>query len=535
MQFVNPLELLKIREVSGLEINSTLVKKQKRLLIADIELADNNSFNYHNIQLTKSDCEKAIDELEDHEKIEFYLHLLTNKELNVFLINGDFNSLKNLRIESIYNLEKFVDFVSPFYAEKLNKLLAELFLNNNLTDLQIVLRAPFLVSKTDTIKAYRDLTQEIESRISFIDVLTEEIKEERSRYSDDNIEEILQLINEKFPQECLNSLPIYFQSSINKIAKSLNFLQLNIWNEFNTTLVPKLILEHLLELNIESVSKPTFEKNYDIVRKKHEERIEQEKNTPLLKDWARVLISIQEKVVEVENETLKAVDALGYVKSVFNLQTLNNLPPFANEIRTQIGYSIRSMSIASWNQQSDIKSSLELIEYALQINVNSNAKEKFTIDRTELLEIQKKYSDVLICHFCGTSPPDKGCEIQTTIYKETSRSWFPRRSVQFSYSEIAIPRCSNCQEVHSKGKNIYNIIFFGLLILGVIVGTSTDGEHFIIGGIIGAGLGWLIGATIEKNQINEAAVKDYSNSSLASHPLLIDRIKNGWTFSKPTA
>ena len=194
-------------------------------------------------------------------------------------------------------------------------------------------------------------------------------------------------------------------------------MQLNIWNEFNTTSVPLSLLEYLLELNIESVSKPTFEKNYNIVKKKHEERIEQEKNAPLIKKWAKILISIQSKVDDVENETLKANDALSFVKSSFDLMEINNLPSFANEIRTQIGYSIRSMSIASWNKQSDIKNALALINYSLQINVNESAKSKFYQDKNELEELEKKYKGVLVCHFCETNAPEKGYEITKTIFR----------------------------------------------------------------------------------------------------------------------
>ena len=240
--------------------------------------------------------------------------------------------------------------------------------------------------------------------------------------TDDNIDDVIKVIKNKFPSEFLNKLPVYFQSQINKIAASINFLQLNIWNEFNTTSVPLSLLEYLLKLNIESVSKPTFEKNYNIVKKKHEERIEQKKNAPLIKEWAKILISIQSKIDDVENKTLKANDALSFVKSSFDLEELNALPSFANEIRTQIGYSIRSISIASWNKQSDIKNALALINYSLRINVNESTKSKFQQDKNELKKLEKKYKGVLVCHFCETNAPDNGCEINTTIYKETSRS-----------------------------------------------------------------------------------------------------------------
>ena len=90
---------------------------------------------------------------------------------------------------------------------------------------------------------------------------------------------------------------VLFQSQINKIAASINFLQIAIWEKFNIksvfyTEVCLQLLEFLLELNIESVSKPTFQKNYEIVKKKYDDRIEQEKNEPLIKDWADLLIHL---------------------------------------------------------------------------------------------------------------------------------------------------------------------------------------------------------------------------------------------------
>ncbi len=534
MIYINPIEILELKDKEVNEIDSSIIKKSKRRLFADIDLSDSGFYEYNGQKLTKSDCERAIDELEDKNKIEFYSHLSTNVELNNFLANGSNNLLNSLKQESIYKLPEFVDFISPFFSAKIDHILLKSFQNKDLELFSSALRAEYLISKNDLNKAYKSLGNEIQQRVAETDKLTKEIKEEESNYTDDNIDDVINVIKKRFPSEFLNKLPIYFQSQINKIASSINYLQIPIWTEFTTTFVPLSLLEYLLELNIESVSKPTFEKNYNIVKKKHEERIEQEKNAPLIKEWAKVLISIQGKVDDVENETLKANDALSFIKSSFDLNELNNLPSFANEIRTQIGYSIRSMSIASWNKQSDIKNALALINYSLRINVNESAKSKFQQDKNELEELEKKYKGVLVCHFCETNAPDNGCEIDTTIYKETNRTYFPRR-VQFSYSEVTIPRCRSCKEIHSKGSNNYYLVFFGLLILGAIIGGATEGEHFIIGGIIGAVAGWIVGKIIEGNQVKKGGIKDSSESTLLRHPLLIERINGGWTFSKPSA
>lgn len=496
MIYVNPIEILELGDKNVTEIDSSLIKKAKRRLFADIDLSDNGNYEYHGQNLTKSDCERTIEELEDKEKVEFYSHLVSNFELNTFLANGSSELLNNLKQESIYKLPAFVNFISPFFAPKIDLVLLKSFQNKDFELFSSALRAEHLISKDNLNKAFKSLSNEISHRIRETDKLTEEIKEEISDYTDDNIEDVIDIIENKFPTEYLNRLPVFFQSQINKIAVSINFLQLNIWNEFNTTYVPFKLLEHLLKLNIESVFKPRFENNYSIVRKKHEERIEQEKNAPLLKKWARILVSIQENVKEVENNTLKASDALQFIKSAFDLNNLNALPQFANEIRNQIGYSIRSMSIASWNKQSDIKNSLALIDYALKINVNKSAKEKFIQDRLELEKLKNKHESVLVCYFCKTNMPDEKAGFTKKIYRETSRDTYGRSTqVRYKTASIFIPRCNKCKRKQSHGMLLYlSIIVINIFVLLFLFTENLEKNIYVLFGIFV--FGWVISKVI---------------------------------------
>jgi len=534
MNFINPIEILELENTDIAVIDNSIVKKAKRKLFADIDLSDNGHLDYKGLSLSKTDCEKVIDELENTNALEFYSHLVSNKLLNDFLVNGNERLFESFKQESIYKLPEFVKFISPYFSPKFDKAILKAFTDENDERIRKILRTQVLISTTDLNLAFKGLSIEIQNRLQKVDVITKEIKNEESDYSDEDIDDVIDLVKDLFPTELLNQLPPYFQSQINKIAASINFLQLAIWNEFNTTFVSLQLLVYLLDLNIESVSKPTFQKNYDIVKKKHDERVEQEKNAPTLKKWATILLSIQTQIKSVESKSVQSTDAFEKVKQLISLTELNALPAFANEIRTQIGYSIRSLSISCWNKQNDIKSSLSLINFALQINVSDEAKLKFKQDKNELEELEKKNKGVLVCHFCDKNPPDVNSGISQTIYKETYRSYIPRR-VEFSYIDVTIPRCKSCKEIQSKGSEKYYLIFFAILILGVIIGTMTDGEHFIIGGIIGAVVGWVIGKAVEGNQVSNSGIKDASESTLSKHPLLIDRMREGWTFSKPSA
>jgi hypothetical protein len=532
--YVNPIEILGLSNANDTaSIDNEIVKKAKRKLFADIDLSDNGVFEYYGLQLTKGTCEKAIDELTNNDFKEFYLYLANNKPLNEFLASGKEVIFKNFKQDSIYKLPEFIKFISPYFAPKFDKALLAAFENDNADLTKAILNTSTLIAQTDVNLAFKSVSNNIQNKIAEIDELKKDIKNEESVYDEENIAEVVQLVKEHFPSNTLNCLPQYFQSQILKIADSINYLSNSILDAFDSTQVSYDLMEHLLNLNIGGLDRPTFEKNLKIIKKRNDEKIEQAKNAPLLKKWATVLLKVRDAIKKVESKTTTSNEAFQNIKELFDVSELNSLPSFADEIRTQIGYSIRSLSISIWNKQSDIKSALGTINLALQINVDKEAKEKFKQDQTELSELEKKYRGVLVCHFCDKNTPDENSKISKTIYKETYRSTFPRR-VQFSYVEVEIPRCKNCQAVHSKGSEKYWMFLIGGIVLGAIIGAMID-EHFIIGGLIGGAIGWFVGNSMESGISSKEGIKDASESTLYGHPILSQRMKEGWTFSKPSA
>ena len=159
MIFINPIEILELKDKEVNEIDSSIIKKSKRRLFADIDLSDSGFYEYKGQKLTKSDCERAIEELEDKNKLEFYSHLSTNLELNKFLANGSNELLNNLKQESIYKLPEFVDFISPFFSSKIDQILLKSFQNKDLELFSSALRAEYLISKNDLNKLSKSETE----------------------------------------------------------------------------------------------------------------------------------------------------------------------------------------------------------------------------------------------------------------------------------------------------------------------------------------------------------------------------------------
>lgn len=131
MQFLNPIELLELENVDVAVIDNTVIKKAKRKLFAEIDLSENGHLDYKGILLTKSDCEKVIDDLENINALEFYSHLSSNKLLNDFLVNGNDKLFTSFIQESIYKLPDFIKFISPFFAPKFDKAILKAYVDKD--------------------------------------------------------------------------------------------------------------------------------------------------------------------------------------------------------------------------------------------------------------------------------------------------------------------------------------------------------------------------------------------------------------------
>ena len=175
---------------------------------------------------------------------------------------------------------------------------------------------------------------------------------------------------------------------------------------------------------------------------------------------------------------------------------------------------------------------LPAYEYAMEIAVTQRAKERAKENLDSCLEWRKK-KHLYSCWFCGDEPFKESSKYQVTIYKETSRSWFPRR-VQFKYMEVSVPRCSKCEKVHNHSTNIFTVVFIGFVVLGTVTGQLSDGYWFL-GLLVGGLVGWLIGAELRKQQLEKAAIKNTKESTVINYPKLTELRLQGWTFSKPRA
>lgn len=425
MQYINPIEILGLSNVADTaSIDNDIVRKAKRKLFADIDLSDNGLFEYYGLLLTKGDCEKVIDELSNNDLKEFYLYLSSNKKLNNFLVNGNENVFNNFKQDSIFKLPEFVKFISPYYAPKFDKALLNAFENEDAEQTKSILKTSFLISQSEINIAYKSVSNNIQNRIDEIAEIKRDIKNEESVYDEDDIDEVVDLVIDNFPSEILNCLPNYFQSQILKIANEINYLNVVIWDNFDDTQVCNDLLEHVLTLNIGGLDKPTFQKNYEIVRKKNQERIEQEKNAPILRKYAGYLIQTKTKLKEIEDKTTTPTTLLSWVNSSISISDVNNLPTVFDEIKNQVALSLRAMSVEVWNSFSNIDVSIDLINKANNITgLKSETIENLQDAKKQLIELKTKIDIAKLVRQGTVSPTQTKKSTNKNIFEIIYNLW----------------------------------------------------------------------------------------------------------------
>lgn len=139
------------------------------------------------------------------------------------------------------------------------------------------------------------------------------------------------------------------------------------------------------------------------------------------------------------------------------------------------------------------------------------------------------------CNFCLINLPELNYIVSRTVYKETSRSHYNnQRRVEFSQLEIKIPRCGTCKYLHNSSSNVYITYLIGISLLCITIGSLIE-ENFIIGGLIGAFTGHIMGNHFVSKFNQKNKINGESDSDLKTNPTLIYYFKNGWSFNKPTA
>ncbi|MDI3321987.1 hypothetical protein [Pinibacter soli] len=399
------------------DVDIAAIKKAKRRLFAEIELSDNQVVYYKGVEITKSDCEKVIDDLDIKEKKEYYYYLIQNSRLNDFLAYGDSKLFASFNHQDIYTKSEFVAFVNPFFAERFDKSLMMAFGLNDVKQIASILQYQILIDPSSVNAAFKSVSNEIANRTEEIRTICDEIKNGKRDCSEQSIGALVKNVERLFPIELVNSLPFYFQSQVNRIGSAINFLNLAIDEKLVASPHCVHLIEHVLKMNIDSIGRRTFQSNYEIAKERYEKQIEKERNAPALEKWNKILTQINQTIKRLENKTASPGDGERMISSI-NLSELNSLPSFASDLRDSFAMAYCAMAISMWNEHINVTSAINVVKKGLLIKSSDGVKMRLDRDLKRLQEFKER-QDVEGKPMRDTPSLSTMNGIGTTIYGDT--------------------------------------------------------------------------------------------------------------------
>ena len=523
MNFINPIELLGLRGHDVSAISVDLVRKAKRKVLAEIELSENNLLEFNGLSLTRSDCERVIDELENADRREFYHYLSSNLALNNFLTTGDERIFESFTIDSIYSLPAFVSFISPYAVAGFDKSLHKAFTGGQAETMRAILRTQVLIEASAIPLSYKSISIELENRTKAVQEISDAIKE--NRYSEDPAV-LPACILQQFPSAAINALPVYFQGLVQKAADTINILAIYIWHQYRLPAISKVITDHILTFEAENVNQSKYKTNLELYTDKSEALA----NAPQLYAWIEKQSEIEQLYKGLKNKTIETKQIAARINELINVEAINTLPLFANEVRARIAFRIREIAVNSWNLNNDIDTALVLIDKAFRIN-NSNEQRFDILGQKKALEkIKEDARAQNLCWFCEEQEGDATKSRDVTLFQELGRSG---GQVKYQKIIVHVPRCRDCEEIHVNIKMQLLMVrviavLAALMVLVMFSGFMIALLFIVVAAYTGAELYF-------RNKMKQHNIKSASGASVAQHPEIQKYIGQGWSLVQPTA
>jgi len=411
MQYINPYELLNLSTGNSYDITSTNIRRARTALFhqIDLSISDNNSIGsitFRKIHLTKADCIKIIDELDDDNKKEFHFFIYQNKHLNDFLTEGTISFFDNYRVESIYSSSEFIDFISPYFSEQYNKELSQYFEKWNAAITTKLLLVNPIVNTEYTEKCYSNVRLFLRSITDEITNINEKVKKKSVLINSDLFNEKCFLITKTINTKLLNLLPSsQFQNVRNVLAKAISQFAITVHNIEIDKLDSDKTKNHSLCFLMTEVAKAidctgleekSIRESYYIQKKNLENfqsRLELAKKSPVLNKYLQLSDAIVKKIDEIDNKTTTPDSIKTWLNNTINTSEINLLDRTFIETKNEIALLLKSLSVSIWNKHDDIDIALFTLSKAMTINTDESTKSKLLSSKHQLEDLKLKIEE----------------------------------------------------------------------------------------------------------------------------------------------
>lgn len=386
VQFINPVDILNLAATDLANIDDTVIKRAKKATLAEIDLSDDGFFNYHGQQLTRADCERVIDELEERDRLEFYHFIANYPALSKFLVSGDDGFFTAFRHESIYKLPEFIRFISPYFASAYDNVLWKAWQRYTAPIGHIVAVEPIVVPD-DVDTAYKSVRNDLNRK-------TEDI---RGLYA--KVEDITQDISVKaiaaqadllLDVERFNMLPAYFQDLRNTMALSARKLSVEINNRRGDGAVARQLNETLQSLKTDGTARENILKDYAAYLQNEQNLADS--TDPVRIRYNELLASLTAIYKAAQNPQSSVPGVRKWVDENINIEEIRALDEKYHTIKNHIAIKLSGLGAVIYKHHRDGYAALGYVEMAERIGVlEGDALEKIlhfkTVVQEELVEM----------------------------------------------------------------------------------------------------------------------------------------------------
>ncbi len=193
------------------------------------------------------------------------------------------------------------------------------------------------------------------------------------------------------------------------------------------------------------------------------------------------------------------------------------------------------------------KSAYQLIQEISSIPVSSFLSQRIETNLDVIKNLAEKAEDRIAnetvgdehyCWYCGKMKAEPRFKYGFTMYKETYRSYFPRRQVQYKKLPVFINRCEDCRNIHenlSDGawKTTLLCLAPNIILLICLLATDHSWAWTLLGVLFSFVIALAINNVKSSNRCKKMGIRE--EEDFYEHPLVKYLYKEGWQLSEPSA
>jgi len=405
-QFINPVDILDLAATDITAIDDTTIKRARKAALAEIDLSDDGMLDYNGHKLTRTDCERVIEELEDREKLEFYHFIAGNSLLTSFLVKGDETFLTSFKYESIYQLPAFVNFISPYFADAYNLAIWKAWQRHD-GAISKYTDQPILLAAADLDAAYVTLRGALTNQVNEVVDLTRKLKESDKTQAvvTASVETAARLME----TDQLNALPPYFQQLRNYMGEAVRQLSIEMVNSGASTECGYKLNELAMELKTDGVFREAIVRDNREIQEVQGQQKLADSNDLGVQKYLELFRTFPQILKAAENSAT-SVDGLRiWVSENIDIALVNAAGEHYGPVRTRVSIFLRNLGVTVWNNHGNAETAIHFIDLALRLegleqeNIWDIQAAKSQIQRHELIRTEadeaaekKKKSDEAI-------------------------------------------------------------------------------------------------------------------------------------------